>query len=135
MFSGIFVHSTSQKGTMFGSCEDDLSMRPSTDFPVVNGRRQIVLHVRSMMVARGIRSSAALQRLLISAGVQISQAQLLRIIDNKSLKVNMDVLNGLLNVFRCSVHDLVGEEAVRDASVSQVGGEMEAVDEPGPTHS
>lgn len=85
-------------------------MRPNTDFPVVNGRRQVVLHVRSMMAARGIRSSAALQRMLIGSGVQISQAQLLRIIDNKSLKMNMDVLNGLLNVFQCSVHDLVGEE-------------------------
>ena len=86
-------------------------MRPNTDFPVVTGRRQVVLHVRSMMAARGIRSSAALQRMLISSGVQISQAQLLRIIDNKSLKMNMDVLNGLLNVFQCSVHDLIGEEA------------------------
>lgn len=85
-------------------------MRPNIDFPVVTGRRQVVLHVRSMMAARGIRSSAALQRMLISSGVQISQAQLLRIIDNKSLKMNMEVLNGLLNVFQCSVHDLIGEE-------------------------
>jgi len=85
-------------------------MKPNTDFPVISGRRQVVLHVRSLMASRGIRSSAALQRLLISSGVQISNAQLLRIIDNKSLKVNMDVINGLLNVFQCSVHDLVGEE-------------------------
>ena len=73
-----------------------------------------------MMAARGIRSSAALQRMLISSGVQISQAQLLRIIDNKSLKMTMDVLNGLLNVFQCSVHDLLGEEPAR-ASDAQSG--------------
>ncbi len=96
-------------------------MRPNIDFPVVTGRRQVVLHVRSMMAARGIRSSAALQRMLISSGVQISQAQLLRIIDNKSLKMNMDVLNGLLNVFQCSVHDLVGEEPAPPARAMPAG--------------
>lgn len=89
-------------------------MKPNTEFPIVSGRRQVVLHVRTLMASRGIRSSAALQRMLISDGVQISNAQLLRIIDNKSLKVNMDVINGLLNVFQCSVHDLVGEEAAAE---------------------
>lgn len=98
-----------------GRTKVDSSMRPTTDFPVITGQRRIVLHVRSLMASRGIRSSAALQRLLISNGIQISNAQLLRIIDNKSLRVNMDVINGLLNVFQCSVYDLVGEEPVPDS--------------------
>lgn len=85
-------------------------MNPHTDFPLVAGRRRVVLHVRSLMASRGVRSAAALQRLLIESGVDISNAQLLRIIDNKSTRVNMDVINGLLNVFQCSVHDLIGEE-------------------------
>lgn len=87
-------------------------MRPNTDFPTVDGQRRVILHVRSLMASRGVRSAAALQRLLISYGVDISNAQLLRIIDNKSTRVNMDVINGLLNVFKCSVHDLIGEEPV-----------------------
>ena len=87
-------------------------MNHNTDFPFVAGQRRVVLHVRSLMASRGIRSAAALQRLLISAGVDISNAQLLRIIDNKSTRVNMDVINGLLNVFKCPVHDLIGEEPV-----------------------
>lgn len=61
------------------------------------------------MAKRSIRSAAALRRLLLENGVEISDAQLLRIIDNKSPRVNMHVLNGMLNVFDCPVHELVGE--------------------------
>jgi DNA-binding Xre family transcriptional regulator len=61
------------------------------------------------MTKRSIRSAAALRRLLLDAGVEISDAQLLRIIDNKSARVNMKVLNGMLNVLDCSVHELFGE--------------------------
>lgn len=65
-----------------------------------------------MMASRGVRSVAALQRMLIGAGVDISNQQLIRIVDNTSTRLNMDVINGLLNIFKCSVHDLIGEEVV-----------------------
>lgn len=68
--------------------------------------RKIVFRAREVMA---IRSVAALRRLLLESGVEISEAQLLRIIDNKSPRVNMEVLNGMLNVLDCSVHELVGE--------------------------
>ena len=71
--------------------------------------RKIVLRAREVMATRSIRSVAALRRLLLESGIEISEAQLLRIIDNKSPRVNMEVLNGMLNVLHCSVHELVGE--------------------------
>lgn len=90
-------------------------MKPSIDFPTISGPRRVVLNVRSLMASRGVRSAAALHRMLITAGVDISNVQLLRIIDNKSTRLNMDVIDGLLNIFNCSVHDLFGEEPVPES--------------------
>lgn len=80
----------------------------STSQPAPRPRR-IVLRAREVMASRSIRSAAALRRLLLESGVEISLDQLLRIIDNKSPRVNMEVLNGMLNVLQCSVHELFGE--------------------------
>jgi hypothetical protein len=87
-------------------------MKPTADFPVSTERRRVILHVRELMASRGVRSVAALQRMLIASGVDISNQQLIRIIDNSSTRLNMDVINGLLNIFKCSVFDLIGEEIV-----------------------
>ncbi len=89
-------------------------MKPSADFPVVTERRRVVLHVRTMMASRGVRSVAALQRILIGEKVDISHQQLIRIIDNTSTRLNMDVVNGLMNYFKCSVYELIGEEVIPD---------------------
>ena len=89
-------------------------MKPSADFPVVTERRRVVLHVRTLMASRGVRSVAALQRILIGEKVDISHQQLIRIIDNTSTRLNMDVVNGLMNYFKCSVYELIGEEVVPD---------------------
>lgn len=89
-------------------------MKPSADFPVVTERRRVVLHVRTLMASRGVRSVAALQRILIGEKVDISHQQLIRIIDNTSTRLNMDVVNGLMNYFKCSVYELIGEEVIPD---------------------
>ena len=89
-------------------------MKSSADFPVVTERRRVVLHVRTLMASRGVRSVAALQRILIGEKVDISHQQLIRIIDNTSTRLNMDVVNGLMNYFKCSVYELIGEEVVPD---------------------
>lgn len=88
-------------------------MRPHPEFSTSTKKRRIVLHVRTMMASRGVRSVAALQRMLISAGIDISNQQLIRIVDNTSTRLNMDVINGLLNIFQCSVYDLIGEEEIQ----------------------
>ncbi len=71
--------------------------------------RYVVLNVRVLMADRNVRSVAALQRLLIAAGVDISNQQLNRIVDNRATLLNLDVVNGLLKVLECSVHELFGE--------------------------
>jgi hypothetical protein len=89
-------------------------MKPVAEFPVSTERRRVILHIRELMASRGVRSVAALQRMLIASGVDISNQQLIRIIDNTSTRLNMDVVNGLLNIFKCPVYDLIGEELVPD---------------------
>lgn len=74
--------------------------------------RYVVLNVRALMADRNIRSVAALQRMLIAAGVDISNQQLNRIVDNRATLLNLQVINGLLKVLRCSVDDLFGELVV-----------------------
>ena len=80
--------------------------------PETMPNRYVVLHVRTLMASRNVRSVAALQRLLIAAGVDISNQQLNRIVDNRATLLNMTVINGLLKVLQCSVYELFGEIAV-----------------------
>jgi DNA-binding Xre family transcriptional regulator len=87
-------------------------MSPSIQNPDPVADRYVVLHVRTLMADRHIRSVAALQRLLIAAGVDISNQQLNRIVDNRATLLNLTVINGLLKVLKCSVHELFGEMAV-----------------------
>ena len=89
---------------------------PTTTRPHAPSRK-IVLRAREVMATRSIRSVAARRRLLLEAGVEISDAQLLRIIDNKSPRVNMKVLNGMLNVLDCSVQELLGEASPRPDTI------------------
>jgi len=86
-------------------------MDATTEIPD-SADRYVVLHVRALMADRNIRSVAALQRLLIAAGVDISNQQLNRIVDNRATLLNLNVINGLLKVLHCSVHELFGELVV-----------------------
>jgi hypothetical protein len=54
-------------------------------------------------------SIAALHRLLIEAGVEISHPQLIRVVDNRAQHLNVALLNGLLKVLGCRVDELFGE--------------------------
>jgi hypothetical protein len=87
-------------------------MSQSIENPNSVADRYVVLHVRTLMADRNIRSVAALQRLLIAAGVDISNQQLNRIVDNRAALLNLTVINGLLKVLKCSVHELFGEITV-----------------------
>jgi hypothetical protein len=82
----------------------------NTDTDTNSPERSIILRVRVCMAERGIRSVAALHRLLIDAGVNISHPQLLRVVDNRAQHLNVALLNGLLKVLGCRVEDLFGEE-------------------------
>ena len=87
-------------------------MNQITENPILGTNRYVVLHVRALMADRNVRSVAALQRMLIAAGVDISNQQLNRIVDNRATLLNLTVINGLLKVLQCSVHELFGEISV-----------------------
>jgi DNA-binding Xre family transcriptional regulator len=59
------------------------------------------------MAERGIRSVAALQRMLKTIGVEISVPQLIRIVDGHSSHVSTAVLGGLIAVLQCGIQDLI----------------------------
>jgi hypothetical protein len=82
--------------------------------------RRVVLRVREIMASRSIRSAAELRRRLSTAGVEISDAQLLRIIDNKSPRVNMTVVSAMLHVLDCSAHELFGEAQVDQDVIGEI---------------
>lgn len=62
---------------------------------------------RSTPAERGIRSVAALQRMLKAVGVEISVPQLIRIVDGRSSHVSTAVLGGLIAVLHCGIEDLI----------------------------
>jgi hypothetical protein len=68
--------------------------------------RKLVLRVRYVMVDRGFRSVAALQRSLATIGVAISVPQLIRVVDGDAKHLNKEVIEGLLTVFDCGIGDL-----------------------------
>lgn len=69
--------------------------------------RQLQWRARVVMAERGIRSVSALRRQLEDLGVEISDAQLGRIIDGKSSHFNSAVVGGLLAALNCGLNDLI----------------------------
>ena len=69
--------------------------------------RRLKWRARVLMAERGIRSVSALRRRLGQLGVEISEAQLGRIIDGKSSHFNSNVVGGLLTTFNCGLDDLL----------------------------
>lgn len=69
-------------------------------------RRKIIWRVRVLMAERNIRSVSELVRRLDEIGVSISNAQLGRMIDNKSAHWSQEVIEGLVTVLECHVSDL-----------------------------
>jgi DNA-binding Xre family transcriptional regulator len=72
----------------------------------VSPRKKIVWRVRVLMAERNIRSVSELVRRLEDIGVSISNAQLGRMIDNKSSHWSQEIIEGLVTVLECSVSDL-----------------------------
>ena len=69
--------------------------------------RRLQWRARVLMAERGIRSVSALRRQLDTLGVEISEAQLGRIIDGKSSHFNSTVVGGLLTALNCGLDDLL----------------------------
>jgi hypothetical protein len=75
--------------------------------PVKGSPVTLAFHIRIVMAERGIRSVAALQRMLKAIGIDISVPQLIRIVDGQSTHVSTAVLGGLITVLQCGIEDLI----------------------------
>lgn len=79
------------------------SLLPNT---IPSGRR-LRWYARTVMADRGVRSVSELVRRLKEEGVDISVAQLGRLIDGKSKLWNQETIEGLMRVLECELNDLV----------------------------
>jgi DNA-binding Xre family transcriptional regulator len=77
----------------------------------------LAFRIRVVMAERGIRSVAALQRMLKAIGIDISVPQLIRIVDGQSTHVSTAVLGGLVTVLQCGIEDLIAVTAPNSRTV------------------
>ena len=68
---------------------------------------RLLSRTRVVMAERGVRSVSALRRQLATLGIEISDAQLGRIVDGRSSHFNAAIVGGLLAVLDCGLSDLI----------------------------
>ncbi len=68
---------------------------------------RLLWRTRVVMAERGVRSVSALRRQLAALGIEISEAQLGRIVDGRSSHFNAQVIAGLLTALNCGLSDLI----------------------------
>ncbi|WP_374348499.1 helix-turn-helix domain-containing protein [Chitinimonas sp.] len=73
------------------------------------GSRHIALNVRVLMAQHGYRNIRALYLDVLKTGADISYSQFSRIVDNQSEKLNLAVVDALLNLFDCAITELIVE--------------------------
>ena len=92
--------------------------------PAQAGPVTLAFRIRVVMAERGIRSVAALQRMLKAIGVDISVPQLIRIVDGQSTHVSTAVLGSLITVLQCGIEDLIAvtlpERSLREVGIESV---------------
>jgi DNA-binding Xre family transcriptional regulator len=78
--------------------------------PAMRGPFSLAFRIRVVMAKRGIRSVAALQRMLKAIDIDISVPQLIRIVDGQSTHVSTAVLGGLVTILQCGIEDIIAVE-------------------------
>lgn len=73
-----------------------------------------------MMAERHIKTITELRKQLETVGVEISTAQLSRVVDTLPTRISSDLLAGLTTVLRCDVSDLV--RVTRHYPAPDIGG-------------
>jgi hypothetical protein len=105
---------------IFGPCRFVRIDTMSRTFPAQGGPATLAFRIRIVMAERGIRSVAALQRMLKTIGVEISVPQLIRIVDGQSSHLSTVVLGGLITVLQCGIEDLIAVTEPGDATLASV---------------
>jgi DNA-binding Xre family transcriptional regulator len=73
-----------------------------------------------MMAERGIRTATDLQRRLRVIGIEISTAQLSRIVNSKPQRLSLELLEGLMTVLECDANALLSpQDDARSSIVRQ----------------
>ncbi|WP_053322537.1 helix-turn-helix domain-containing protein [Mariprofundus ferrooxydans] len=67
-------------------------------------------NLRLMMVKNEINTSAELRRRLSEIGVEISSAQITRVVNEMPSRISTVLLMGLIRVLNCTPNDLMGVE-------------------------
>jgi len=88
---------------------------------------KIKWNIRMMMVKNNIHSGAELKRQLETVGVNLSSAQVTRIVNEMPSRINTKLLLGLIKIFRCTTDDLL--------SVEHEDGDRESISNVRPLHS
>ncbi|RLL51719.1 XRE family transcriptional regulator [Mariprofundus sp. EBB-1] len=68
---------------------------------------KIIWNLRVMMAQHDIRSATELARQLDARGVEISTAQVTRIVNKMPDRISVTVLRGLMEIFHCYPNDLI----------------------------
>jgi len=73
----------------------------------MNSTTRVTWRLLVMMAERGIRTATDLQRRLQAIGVDISSAQLSRVINSRPQRLSLDLLEGLMFVLECDANALL----------------------------
>lgn len=76
----------------------------------MNNTTHVTWRLLVMMAERGIRTATDLQRRLQSTGVEISTAQLSRIVNSKPQRLSLELLEGLMTVLECDANALLSSQ-------------------------
>jgi len=68
---------------------------------------KITWNLRVMMAQHNIKSATELARQLDALGVEISTAQVTRTVNKMPDRISVNVLRGLMEIFRCHPNDLI----------------------------
>jgi uncharacterized protein YoaH (UPF0181 family) len=79
---------------------------------------KVRLRINELMAENGIRSVAALHRLLIAKQIPVSHSQLLRIVDNRADHWKVEFIAAFIDIFKCNISDLfkVENNSVKSSS-------------------
>lgn len=69
-------------------------------------REEYVINIKVLMTINGYKSTPHLQRALLKLRCDISCSQINRIVDGKTKSLNLELINALCYLFKCSPGDL-----------------------------
>ncbi|WP_206490147.1 helix-turn-helix transcriptional regulator [Rhodococcus sp. KRD162] len=86
-------------------------------------KRQLDFHwkLRQQMAAHGMWKTTQLAPLLRERGIDLSAAQIYRLVTDKPERLSMKVLVALCDIFDCTPNDLITPEAISNRGAQAAG--------------